>query len=157
MFQQTLDISQVSKGACQGPGAVNYISIYRPLGPLPGLSALKRLTVRFPEVFKGGLVTGFVRPARQRGNLKLQALAYRLDGIWLLFSLAVFHYLGGRAHNSDKMMDALRLKESVLPRAVPWKTFTKRGKKQTALKAAAFITNTFARKTEPQSVKIGLR
>lgn len=27
------------------------------------------------------------------------------------------------AHNSDKMMDALRLKESVLPRAVLWKSF----------------------------------
>lgn len=75
-----------------------------------------------------------MRPGRQRGNLKLQALAYRSDAIWLLLSLAVFHYLGGRAHNSDKMMDALRLKESVLPRAVLWKTFTKPGKNKQPLK-----------------------
>lgn len=36
--------------------------------------------------------------------------------------------------NSDKMMDALRFKQSVLPRAVLWKTFAKRGKNKQPLK-----------------------
>ena len=33
VFQQGFDISQVSKGGCQGPCTVNYISIYCPRSP----------------------------------------------------------------------------------------------------------------------------
>lgn len=74
------------------------------------------------------------------GQFKVQALAYSSDTIWLLlslsFSLDPFHFLGGRVQNSDKMMDALWFKQSVLPRAVLWKTFCETWKKQTAPKQA---------------------
>lgn len=100
------------------------------------MSALKHVTVKFTEVLKGAS-HWLCETGQTEGQFKVQALAYSSDTIWLLLSLSLsldlFHFLGGRVQNSDKMMDALWFKQSVLPRAMLWKTFAKRGKNKQPL------------------------